>query len=241
MSQWILGGLAFFVASTVQACTGFGFALVAVPLLLLALPQATVVPVCALLSMFVSIAAVLECRRHLRARLVFPLLLGGVAGVPFGTKLLLTVAEGPFKLAVGVFVFLLALILMRGWTRPIRNQKIALLPVGLASGILNGSIALSGPPAILFLSNQQTPKDVFRANLMGYFILLNVWTVGFFAARGLIDRAVMLRVGIYVPVVILGALLGIRLSRVLSEPVFRKVALAIVAVTGLILVAKSLW
>ncbi|MBN1669986.1 MAG: sulfite exporter TauE/SafE family protein [Kiritimatiellae bacterium] len=240
MPELIVGSAAIFLASLVQGCAGFGFSLVAVPALMLFAEQQRVVPICVALSMLLNGVAVYECRRHLLAAIVVPLTIGGVLGVPIGTHILTHVNAVFFKLGVGAFVVVLAGVLMAGWKKVVRNQKAALFPVGVSSGVLNGSISMSGPPAILFLANQQTPKAAFRANLMGYFFLLNVFTTAYFACRGLFSRPVLTNVAVYFPLMIVGTLLGIRLSKRIPEPLFRRIALLIVGLMGLILLGKSI-
>ena len=50
---------------------------------------------------------------------------------------------------------------------------------------------MSGPPVILFLSNQGVDKNTFRANLSFYFLILIIATAGVFFAGGLLTREIV--------------------------------------------------
>src|SRR5262245_36670150 len=72
------------VASFAQAVTGFGFALVAVPLLALATDPRRAVVAAGLVSMGGTVLAVVRERAHVRWRTVAGLLACALAGVPLG-------------------------------------------------------------------------------------------------------------------------------------------------------------
>ena len=78
----------FVVAALLQATTGFGFALVFVPLLSLTHDLKTVVAVSVLAGPISALPAVVQLRRHVDWRLVAWLLAGSLVGAPLGTLLL---------------------------------------------------------------------------------------------------------------------------------------------------------
>ena len=161
MTGTLVGLGAFFLAGLIQGCTGFGSALVAAPCLLMYFEPTFVVPVITLMSLTNTSLVAFHARRHILPGLVGPLALGGVVGSPIGITLLVVLNPDWLKVGVAAFVVAFALVLLSGWSKPIQNPKWSLLPIGLVSGILGGTTGISGPPVILFLANQGTPKEVF--------------------------------------------------------------------------------
>lgn len=236
---FIVGSLAVFAAGYVQGCAGFGFSMVAVPPMMMVMPPTTVVPILVLLSLLNTTYLALRYRRHVLPGLVGPLCAGGLLGLPVG-MLFLTRVPGPgFKIACGALIIAVAVAVFTGWRHPIRNRLVALCSMGVLSGALNGSMSLSGPPVILFLASQDTPRDVFRANLVAYFTLLNIVAVPAFIAWGLVTREVVLDTLVFVPILIPATLLGARMGGRIPEKSFQKLAMACVAVLGALLISQS--
>ncbi len=240
LTPYIVGMISFFAGGLVQGCMGFGLAMVVVPPLLMVLPAAIVVPTIILLSLFNTSAMTWHLRADVRKDLTFPLVAGAALGIPLGIYLLKTF-EGPaFKAGVGIFILVLAAVLLSGWTRPLRDPHWALYPVGFLGGFLNGSISMSGPPVILFLTSQGTPKDTFRANLAAYFTLSGVLaTIGFAIAR-VLTWEVLIYAATIVPAALIGTYIGVKLSTRVSQELFRRLTLLCVIVMGLVLFVRSL-
>jgi len=236
----LLGLAAVFAAGVTSGLTGFGFALVTVPLLILFLPPQVVVPIVTLLSNLTHAIILLETRKWLDVKRIWPLMVAGVIGTPLGTYILLALDGKSLKVLMGVVIVLAALAMLTGFKRPIRSEKLAFVPVGLASGLLSGSTAMGGPPVVLFFSNQGVDKQVCRANFTLLFTVLSLATIPSQAAGGLIGHDVLVYTLAFSPALLLGTLAGIRLARSVSEAVFQRVTLAVVMVTGLSAVASGL-
>ncbi|MBF0289108.1 MAG: sulfite exporter TauE/SafE family protein [SAR324 cluster bacterium] len=237
----VIGSIVVFVGSLVQGSVGFGFALIIVPTLLLILPQEHVTPVVVLLSLALNGVALYECHRILQKKTVFLLSISGILGVPFGVYLLQEVNAQAFKLIVGVLIVILACLLKTGWKRSPRNQTVAgFFPVGFVSGIMNGSIALNGPPVILFFTHIKLEKEVFRANLLGYFFISNCFTILYFVYSDLIHQQILYDSLIYYPSLLLGTVVGIKVSKRIPEKIFRNVVFLVVGVMGLALIVTNI-
>lgn len=230
---WI-AALAVLLGGVVQGCSGFAFSLIGVPIMMLAFPGVMVVPIMILLGVGLNFMVWWDSRRAASFREILPLLAGGIAGIPLGTRLLLRFPASSFQVVVGVTVCLVALLLLAGRTFPLGSGKKILLPVGLLSGILNGSLSLSGPPVVLFLAGKRTGKDRFRASLSTYFLSLNIFCVGYFAWRGLFTLPVLKTSLFLLPVLVVATFTGIFLSRLLREEVFRRMVLGLVLIAGLV-------
>jgi uncharacterized membrane protein YfcA len=208
--------------------------------MLTVLPPKTVVPVVLILSYIIHFLILLETRKWIDLRRVWPLMIAGILVTPLGTYLLLVMNENTLKVFIGAITVLTATGLLAGFKRPIENEKLALGPVGAASGLLHGSTGMGGPPTILFFSNQGTEKQVFRANLTLFFTLLSLTAVTSQVFGGLLTKEILTYCVWFLPAMLLGVFTGVKLAHRASEAVFRKITLTVVGLTGLTAVISGL-
>lgn len=236
----LFGGLVTFTAATIAGMTGFGYGLVSVPLLLLVLPPRVVVPAITMHIFLTAILILLDVIRQVDLRRIWPMMLTGLLGLPLGVYVLLVLSEAALKTIVGVVIVFFALALLLGLNLEIKNERIAFLPVGIASGLLASGIAMAAPPVILFFSNQGLRKHVFRANLAAYFLFLNAVAIPAHMASGLFTGEVVRYALFFLPTLGAGMALGIFLSRRVAEAHFQRVVLVVVFCTGLLSITSGL-
>jgi uncharacterized membrane protein YfcA len=230
---------AVFAAGLVKGLTGFGFSLVAVPVLAVLLGPKTAVPVIVILNALTNVVLFIGCRKLAQPRRIVPMVIAGIAAVPLGMLLLLALDPRILKLIVGCVIMFFAAAFLAGYRHPVRDEKRGYVAAGLVSGALNGLISTGGPPVVLFLTNQDLDKRTFRASLVTYFLFLALGTVPIFFAGGLISLSVVRYGVMLLPALFLGVLAGSRLLRIVPEAAFRKVALVVVMVAGLLAVLSS--
>jgi uncharacterized protein len=234
--------LGAFAGGFVSGLAGFGTALMALGIWLYVLPPSTVVPLVVICSIIAQTSTLPAIWRSIDFRLVWPFLLGGLAGVPLGTMLVAYADPGIFKLSVGalLLVFPAALYFNR---RPMAfsfGGQVADTGIGFAGGILGGLAGLSGPIPILWASVRGWGKDERR----GVFQTFN-WTVlsaalCVQAGTGFITREIIWLALLAMPATIFGAWLGARTYHALSDNNFRDVVLGLLFLSGVGLVWSSL-
>jgi len=230
----------FFLGGIIQGCMGFGLAMVVAPPMLLMMPAAFVVPLMTIASLLNTATAAVTLRRHMQPRIVGLLALGSFLGLPLGIYLLHSLDGPVFKTGVGALMVVLALLMLSGWRWQLKNPRHALVPVGFASGFLGGSVSISGPPIVLFLSNLGITRDEFRGNSLGYFTLNGAMALAGFIVSGLVTREVAVYALALIPAVFLGTQTGLYLAPRLGQVVFQRITLGAVAVMGMILLVRSL-
>jgi hypothetical protein len=239
LTEYILPAVLFFTGGVVQGAMGFGLAMVVVPPLLFFMPAAMVVPTICLSNIPNNTIAAWSLREKIQSRIVGLLGAGSATGLIGGVYLLKSLDGPPFKAFVGVLMVGIAGVLMSGWRKPLRNPNAALYPVGVLSGFLSGTIAISGPPVVLFLTNLDVDRDVFRANLFAYFGLTGSMTlIGFFVA-GLLTWDIAVLALTLLPVAFIGTRIGLHLATRLHQAVFQRITLSAVATMGLILFLRN--
>jgi hypothetical protein len=226
----------------VSGLAGFGTALITLGIWLYLMPPSVAVQLVLVCSVVAQSSTLPSMWRTFDLKLVWPFLIGGLAGVPLGTILIAHADPQNFKLTVGVFllVFPLALYFQRTPTAFRFGGRLADSAIGFAGGILGGLAGLSGPLPILWASIRGWGKDERR----GIFQIFN-WTVlvaalGLQLASGLVDRQVIWLALLALPGTILGASLGARVYHGLSDKNFRDVVLVLLFLSGVGLVWSSL-
>jgi uncharacterized membrane protein YfcA len=236
----VLGWVVIFFASLTSGLTGFGFALIAVPLLISFLPPNFVVPVVVLLTNLSHTLILIETRNWIDLKRIWPLILGGMAGVPLGTFVLLALDVDVLRVVMGFLVLGCAMALMVGRKRPVKKEKRALASIGVLSGLLSGSTGMGGPPAVLFFSNQGAEKQVFRANLTIFFTFLSIFTILSQLGSGLVTRDV-LTYGVWLfPAALVGTWVGIKLTHRLNKETFQRVVVVVVGLSAVFAIASGL-
>ena len=222
----LLGALA---GGFVSGLAGFGTALMALGIWLYVLPPSIAVPLVLICSIVAQTSTLPSFWRSFDFKLVWPFLIGGLAGVPLGTLLIAHADPNVFKLSVGVLllVFPTALYFYRNPVAVRFGGRLADGMVGFAGGILGGLAGLSGPLPTLWASVRGWGKDERR----GVFQTFN-WTVlsaalCLQAATGFIKREVLWLALLALPGTIVGAWLGARTYHALSDRNFRDVVLAL--------------
>jgi hypothetical protein len=240
MSLYVLGALVTFAGGFVQGCLGFGLGIICVPPLMMLFPVTTVIPMVNAISLVLSVPLGWHARRHLKPDLAFPLIGGSICGLPLG-MVLLDELNGPgFKIGVGIFLVILAAILISGWKHPVKNQKAAIVPIGFSSGVLQTTISISGPPIILFLASQNTRKEIFRANLLIYFAAVSGVTTTIYFLRSVYTVDMLKYMGVYMIGVSVGAWMGTRMSQYISQAHFERATLLAAACMGVLLIVQNL-
>lgn len=236
----LLGVIVIFAAGFIQGLTSFGFALISMPLLTLFIPLQEAVPIVVILSLCTNLYVFISTRRFIQFKKIGLLVVSSLLAAPLGTQLLVYVEPYVLKLFAGLLVVVFACLLLMGKSFPIKNERIAFIPVGLTSGLLNGSISMSGPPVALFLSNQGASKETFRANITIYGIILNVITVTAFFYRDLITQDVMMYTAWFVPATFIGVIIGVKALKKLNDKLFRKIALWLIITSGIWTIVSAL-
>jgi uncharacterized membrane protein YfcA len=230
-----LGALA---GGFVSGLAGFGTALLALGVWLYVVPPAVAVPLVLICSVAAQISTLPSFWRSFDFRLVWPFLIGGLAGVPLGTLMIATADPQVFKLAVGVLllVFPAALYFNRKPMAVRFGGRIADGGIGFAGGILGGLAGLSGPLPILWATVRGWGKDERRGIFQTFNFTVLSASLGLQAGSGFLTREVLWLALVVLPATLSGAWLGARAYRVLSDRNFSDVVLGLLFLSGVGLV-----
>ena len=230
-SEIIVLLLAVGVAAIVQNIVGFGFALLAVPLMVLAVNPHDAVIISTFLGLGSSSFQAFNGRSDAQWTLITRLSVSAVVGIPFGLLVFNHVDERVLKggLAVGIFVAVLFLARKSNFRHPSTGLEIG---AGLLSGALSSSLSTNGPPLVFALQSRGLPIAQFRATISAIFTISGVITLASFSAMGDVNSDSLIGVVMSLPILGLGILLGQTLKPRLNEENARRFVLLLLLAAG---------
>lgn len=223
------------------AITGFGSALVSIPLLAHFLPLETVVPLILLLDFWAALTTGFRARAEVDGQEVKSVLVGVAAGAVAGVLLLANVPGDGLLVALGTFITGYGVYSLVG-SRPIPPAPRALaLPVGFLGGMLGALFGVGGPIYVAYFGSRMRDPFRLRATLSVVFATSTGLRIALFLLTGfLLDLKLWIAAAVLFPVMLAGTVLGRRVSTRLSRPlVLRFMALLLVA-SGASLLARGL-
>ncbi|MEO8651249.1 MAG: sulfite exporter TauE/SafE family protein [Hyphomicrobiaceae bacterium] len=226
----------------VNGLTGFGTGMTALVLWLHALPvtvAATLVLVCSTAAQLQSLPSIWHA---LNIKRLTPFLIGGLAGIPLGTWLLVQVSVGTVKFWVGLVVTIYCSVMLLGSYRPTVQWggRVADAIIGLVGGILGGLAGLSGPSTTIWASLRGWTKDERRAVFQGFNLTVLSVSLMAHAAAGLMTAELGHAALFALPGTLIGAFIGQRIYRRLDDLSFDRLVLAILLVAGIALLWSAL-
>jgi uncharacterized membrane protein YfcA len=232
-----------FAAGLLQAASGFGFAALAAPLFLFFLDPASAIQLVLVLTAALSIFVLPGVWRATDRGLLWRLVLGSLAGLPFG--LLAFRWADPIVLRVAVVAVILGIAALlaslprrRGSTLFVTNRGLD-CAAGAVSGAMTALFGISGPPIVIYLLLAGVSPARLRATLLSYFSICYTATILCHAIGVGIAPAIWSMAGILIPFACAGGILGKRLGDRLGPRAFAALAIALLATTASYQLAAS--
>ena len=229
--QLVVVAVAIFLAAFTQVIAGFGFALLAMPIMTLAVPVEQAVVVSTLLGM----VSTSWMGWHLRATVNVPiarrLTAAAFVGMPLGLWILNVVSDRALRLTLGIAVLVATALLVRRINLAHVGPSLD-IGVGFISGVLNTSLSTNGPPLVFDLQARQLEPNEFRATISAVFALSNVVGLALFAADGRITADGLHAALVAIPAWVLGQALGLPLRKHVAGERFRVMVLSLLFVAG---------
>ncbi|WP_165974595.1 sulfite exporter TauE/SafE family protein [Nonomuraea deserti] len=225
------------LAAFAQALSGFGFALVAVPLLtLLAGPQ-TAVTVVTALGGLLALAITVHQRRHVQGRTALLVTGAGLVGMPFGLLAITALSARSLSVLIACVVLAFALLLARGAT--LSRGAGSAAAAGFVSGALLTSTGMNGPPVVAAFQAMELQPREFRATLQATFCAGDALAVLGFLAVGRLTADNLLLTAAGLPGMAVGWWLGDRIFARTDPRRFRKIVLTVLVASACMALAQA--
>lgn len=233
-----LVGAAVFAAAFTQVLSGFGFALLSVPLMTLAVPTRQAVVISMLVGLVATTRQAWAMRADVDRSLVTRITAGAYLGMPLGLLVFVTVDDDTLRLVLGIAVLVaVVLLLLRV---DLRGAGPGLdVGAGFVSGVLNTSLSTNGPPLVFTLQARRLEPDRFRATLAAAFALSSVVGVALFVAAGEVNRDGLVGAAVALPAMLAGQLAGFPVRRHVHGERFRVLVLVLLVAAAVSAIANA--
>ncbi len=207
---WVAGVI--LLGTFVQGLTGFGLALISVPLLSLLLDVKLAVPLAGLFGWMITFPLVYKMRHHVQWRTALIMVIGSLPGSWLGASLLKFMPARYILIAMGLVLVASSIHAMRKKGAVLAGTDSGVVPAcaGFLSGTLGASVGEPGPPAIAYTSMQPWTADQVKASLLFFFMLQMVGAIAGFWSKDLLTPEVFTLFGWGVPSFVVGLFAGMK-------------------------------
>ncbi|MDB5661146.1 MAG: hypothetical protein JWS10_3761 [Cypionkella sp.] len=233
-SIWM--GCAILVAAFIRGYSGFGYSAMVIAASGVVTNPLHFVAVVVILETAMSLQAARGIGKDVDWRRVWLMLAGAAVGLPLGLWALTGISEEAARAAISIYILLMCGVLLAGWRLKSEVRGAGNLVAGVASGLANAP-GMGGLPVAAFFAAQPMQAATFRATLIAFFPLLDIYSGPLYWWHGLVTWDTLWAALAALPLTFLGNWLGSRHFLNTDPQDFRRFAILLLgglAVMGLI-------
>jgi uncharacterized membrane protein YfcA len=227
LSAFQLAYLALILVASFAVRGSAGFGGLNGPLLMIVLPAKVVIPGLVFLGVVSSGAIVVRDYRQIDWRAVWRTLPYGIFGTLIGLWLFKSLDANAIEKGLGAFLLVYGLFALWRIGRAPRHTKI---PPGVLAGVmgtLSGVIgtmfgAMAGVFVAVFLDILELAKGAFRATMAAILLAMGVFRAAGFIVVGAVTTEVLILIGVALPLIWIGIVLGNRMHASLNQQAFNR-------------------
>lgn len=236
----IIGGAV--LAGFVQGLSGFAFSLAALSVWTWAVDPQVAAPMAVFGSLVGQVVAMPLTWRGTNLKRLAPFVIGGLIGVPLGIFLLGVLDPTGFKLGLGLFLLVYCpAMFFAPSTWAVRwGGAWANGAAGWLGGVFGGIGGFAGALPQLWCTLRGWDKDTQRGVMQIFNIAMHVATLTGYAIAG--DKITAETLGLFAiitPALVIPVLLGALIFRRLDQKAFRRIVLALLFASGVVLTWSS--
>lgn len=226
--------LALFLSAIIRQISGFGFALLSMPLITLIAGIRVATPLVAVTATTIGCLVAAESWRHADRQALGRLLATSLIGVPLGVLLFSHLNEEWVKRGLGALLLGYSAYALLAPELPSLKDERSSAYFGFISGLLTGAFNTGGPPVVIYGALRRWPPDAFRGTLQLYFLVTSVVAMGGHALAGLWSWQMWWLYLASLPALLLGLYLGDKLNLMIPRHRFHQIIYGLLLVTGLL-------
>ncbi|MFZ9501692.1 MAG: sulfite exporter TauE/SafE family protein [Beijerinckiaceae bacterium] len=232
-TTWFVAAVVL-VSGVVRGFSGFGGALIFIPLTAALLGPRKAVAVFYLFDLVSATPYGYTYFPKARWKELAPMLVGAVLMQPVGAYVLKFSDPLLLRWILSGVVLAMLAVLVTGWRY--RNQPTPPVSfgLGLVAGLAGGSTGVSGPIVIAYWLSSAAAAAVIRANIMSFYAVTSTTTDVIFFLNGLFTWDVAVYALIAWPLYSLGLAVGARVFKGTNDAQYRKVAYALIFLSAVI-------
>ena len=222
------------LAGLVRGFSGFGSALVYMPLISALYGPRIAAPSMAVIDVLAAVTFVSTVWRQAAWREVLPLAVSALVAAQFGSLILKYADPILLRWFITILVLAVVAVLVSGWRYQGRPILVVTLAVGALSGLLGSAVQMAGPPVIVYWLGSAGEAAIVRANFVTYFAALAAGLGITYSIKGLLTSeatALALLIG---PLQIASQHVGARLFPLASDRTYRILAYGVILLAALV-------
>lgn len=230
------------LAYAVFGLTGFGAAMMAMPILVLVVPLKFAVPLMVLLDLVATSLVGLRTWRRLSWRdtaQLFPFML---IGVGLGATMLVHFNSGWLLVGLGVFIVIISWRNLRNLGAKFRPLPAAwAAPAGTVGGVFSALFGTGGPIYTIYLARRLADQETFRATISAVIFLSSVVRLISFAMGGLFQQEGLLILAAWLlPASLLGVFIGSYSRHLMPVQGIRRFVQVFMLVAGSVVITRGI-
>jgi uncharacterized membrane protein YfcA len=223
-----------FVSGTARGFSGFGSALIFMPLAS-SMTSPRLVAALLLVIDFIAAAPLLpNAWRQADRKATAVMVAGAFVGVPIGTYCLSRFDPVTTRWIISCFVGALLLLLLSGWRYRGKDHPALSVGIGGLAGFCSGLAQTGGPPIVGYWLGRPIASVVARANILLFFGASDFFSLVSYAFTGLITSDSVRFALLVGPIYGIGVWFGSQLFGRASEKLFRSICYALIAAAAII-------
>ena len=241
--KWVISIVVILMASLLKGMTGFGFALMAIPLLTFFFPMHALVPAMTLLNLLTSVYILSHIKLKIKGKYFVPMLLASFIGIPVGVFALSKFPESTLQLTTGVSIISVSIFFLLGNSRSlsVEQQNKPIVFAGFISGLMTSSMSIGGPPIALAMNRKGYSKEYFRKIFALISVINAVISTTLYIAKGFFPIFSLKFTLFVLPAILIGSKLGDVLSKRINQMQFKKMILYLNLFLGAFIVVRLLF
>lgn len=220
------------VAAAVQSLSGFGFALLSVPFMSMAVNLREAVVISTVLGLCSTAYQSRRDGAHVDKAMARRLITASFVGMPFGFLAFLFLPLTILRFALGVVVILATVLIASGVKLKEEGRSIE-WSAGVVSGILSTSLSTNGPPLALLMTARNVPPDRFRATLNSVFTVAGASALVLMLVSGKVHWSAMLLAACSLPMMFAALFAGRRARPYVDAALFKQMVIVLLLASGM--------
>ena len=219
------------IAAVLQSISGFGFSLLAMPLLSIFVDIQDAVVIATLCGIFTNAVHLRKDFQLVERSIARRISLSALIGMPLGVVVLSVFSATHMRAIIGAVIVVLVFLMMRNFILKTENTNVDIV-LGAFSGLLATSVSTNGPPLVFLLQSKQLDPWRLRATLAYVFTISGCasFIVLMIAGKGSIEAFQYAMLSL--PAMYLGTVVGRRASLRVTQEAFKRLVYVLLLATA---------
>jgi uncharacterized membrane protein YfcA len=241
MGQYLIFFLFALLAEIIGTISGFGSSILFVPLASLVLDFKVVLGVTAVFHVFSNLSKIYLFQSGIDKKIALKLGIPAVLFVTLGAWLTNYIPQKEIELGMNFIIFSIALYMMTGHHKRIKESNTNLYLGGTLSGFFAGLIGTGGAIRGITLAAFNLEKDAFIATSAIIDMGVDVSRAGIYIASGYFQREHIVLIPFLIIISMAGSYLGKRILTYIPEKTFQYIVLGVILLTSMLQGVKYFW